>query len=86
MSSVQHQSIGCWNIYMDTFSKETDQRPQHNHYTNGSVTTLDGAGHGHHRDFHGEVQTIQLVKEGGLGLSIVAAKGGLTPSLGIFVK
>ena len=33
-----------------------------------------------------EISTIQLVKEGGLGLSIVAARGGRMDKLGIFIK
>ena len=126
VSSVQEQSVGCWNIYMDSY-QETKLRSggSHGHYGDVRQTTLTrrsnkqrlssaGSGDtrpessGQHDDLrqvtanhyyndagdrgsngqlsHPEIKTVQLVKEGGLGLSIVAARGGRMSQLGIFVK
>merc|ERR1740129_1767165 len=77
--SVQPQSLGQWNIYMESFLV-TKIRPVVSSSRRGSEDTEAGQ--------EQRLARIQLTKEpgGGLGLSIVAARGGLMERPGIFVK
>jgi len=72
--SVQSESAGWWNIYMSregsSIRRELSQSPM------SQCSQFPDL----------EISTIQLVKEGGLGLSIVAARGGRMDKLGIFIK
>ena len=89
--SAQPGSSGYWNIYMETVgSHNEDVGPEDKSFR----SDFKSDHRGDHMSDYGtsevrcepELETLLLSKDGGLGLSIVAARGGTMSSLAIFVK